>query len=159
MTIEASTFGVVFEWVKNVSSFLIAITAIIAFIKPLRKWLIDKLRRWAGYNETMKQDEKITALLSKMSVRFDKIDDKLIEMQAFQVRTEDFEKKRLRSNILNIYRNFRDQKKIPDYKEKELIEDFTKYSKEYSGNGYVLDVYQKTRSWEVVDEVHSLNEK
>lgn len=168
---EGIAFVQIFDWVKNVSSFLVAIAAIIAFIKPLRMWLIGKVRSWAGYEENCARYKETIALLEakesrladsitmlikrfdETDKRFDKIETQLIGIQQCQNRTEDFEKKRLRSNILNIYRTFREIGKIPEYKEKELVEDFKKYSEDYNGNGYVLEVFQRTRNWQVVDEV------
>ena len=164
-------------WVflKNISANIGSITVIAGFIfalvKPLRIKIINQIRKWAGCEENCERDKETIELLeSKESQladsiamligrfdetdkRLDKIEAQLIGIQQCQNRTEDFEKKRLRSNILNIYRTFREIGKIPEYKEKELVEDFKKYSEDYNGNGYVLEVFQRTRSWQVVDEV------
>ncbi len=179
---EGISFVAIFDWVKNVSSFLVAFTAIIAFIKPLREWLIRKIRIWAGYAENEARDKETVALLEKKEQRLEEkivdnenrfadmmavvigrldsidgrlngMDTKLIAMQEKQFRTEDFEKRELRAQIVDIYYNYLPTKKIPAKKKKVLCEKYEMYVDQYHGNSWVEGVFQEImNTWETVED-------
>lgn len=136
---EGIAFVQIFDWVKNVSSFIVALTAIIAFIKPLRTWLVKKVRHWASADENRNRDEKIESMIDDLQAKLDTI----IEQQEHMVVCDlDL----LRSNINHMFFKYEPDQRLPIYEKENLIKMYESYAR-LGGNSYVKHLYLEMMKW------------
>ena len=114
------------------SSFLVALTGlfavIVAIVKPLNKWLLEKISHQSRY-------EKMEKYVAKMSGQLDELGENQSLMKSASIAT-------LRKDLTDIYNDAVGKGYIEEYDRKDFIEMYQVYNA-LGGNCYVHELYEK----------------
>lgn len=147
----------VFESIKTVGSILSAAMVIISFagviIKPIRKWIVRKIKDVADVEESTQELTEVKELIVKLDTS---IGDRLTKMearideQAHQLSASmEADKAALANTIKHIYMKYCDTKKLP-LREKETLVVLHKAYKGVHGNTFIDELYAEMMSWETI---------
>jgi hypothetical protein len=152
----------VWDFLKNIATNVGSITAISAFlfaiVKPLRKWIISKIKKLAGHDENVLRDNGLEAMFQELTMEFrntakeqcEKI-DQIQEQQNVMLEKQECliqcNVDLLRSDINKLYFKYLPAMKLPIFEKENLIKMYTSYKK-FGGNTYVDAIYKDMLHWE-----------
>lgn len=142
---------------KDVAGLIGVGTVLFGFVyktsKSVQAFVTRLIREKSGYQENWDRDntfkEEYAAMKTFFVQKLDEVQQDLLEMNHKLNRTEDLEKKQLRKIVTDIYTQYSAEKSLPYYVHRELVEMYTKYKNEYSGNSYADELFHIMQDWDI----------
>lgn len=138
------------EMVKNVAAIVGCITASLGLLtticKPIRKRMVDFIRKTSHQDETTRQYEEIRALIEDSNKRTQDFMESVNEKLDISM---DFTEKRCRSDLKNIFYKYRDMRVLPLYEKKTLMDLEELYIDRLHKNHWGKALIEEMKTWDV----------
>ena len=125
-------------------------TAGTILIKPIRKFVIKKIKEVSDTEQRNKVDEDILQMLKDQQEVLQAMRDDIDKLKENDGKRDTTDVCILRNMITNIYYTHLATKRLPIYTRENLVYLFEEYDKKH-GNSYVRHLYAEMMEWDIED--------
>lgn len=138
------------ELIRNIATVIGCVTGVIGFVtmlcKPVRKWIIESIQRISGKSKVENQLSEIKGMIEAQSE----------EQRDFRERVEnsinitlEFTEAQCRRDIKEIFYKYRNQKLLPMYEKKTLMDIEEFYINKLHKNHWGKTLLEEMATWDV----------
>lgn len=131
--------------IRDIGAIIGVILSVIAlltmFFKPVRKRIVNSIRKASRTDETTERLDELRAMMQQVMASGEERRQAIEQFRESQLSL-------LRDSITRLYFKYLPDKQVPSYERKDMTELFSSYEK-MGGNSYVKTIYEEFMEWQV----------